>query len=92
MFWILGFVLLLIALMIPILAIVLDSPVARNFIRGADSAQLGEIVRRLETLETEMSNLEHSLEALRDETQFVKRLLRPPKDPDTDRHSSSTEF
>lgn len=92
MFWILGFVLLLIALMIPILAIVLDSPVARNFIRGADSAQLSEIARRLETLETEMSNLEHSLEALRDETQFVKRLLRPPKDPGADDQPSSTEL
>jgi len=84
MFWILGFVLLLIALMIPILAIVLDSPVARNFFRGTDSAQLSDIARRLETLEIEMSNLEHSLESLRDETQFVKRLLRPPNEADAE--------
>jgi hypothetical protein len=91
MFWILGFVLLLIALMIPILAIVLDSPVARNFVRGADSAQLSDIARRLETLEVEVSNLEHSLEALKDETQFVKRLLRPSNAPESDAHPSSPE-
>jgi hypothetical protein len=91
MFWLLGFVLLFIALMIPILAIVLDSPVARTFVRGYDPRKLDDIVRRLETLETEMSNLEHSLETLRDETQFVQRLLQEPDGSDPKKQLSPPE-
>jgi hypothetical protein len=91
MFWILGFVLLFIALMIPILAIVLDSPVARTFVRGGDTAKLDDVVRRIETLETEMSSLEHSLETLRDETQFVQRLLRNPDGSDPQEQPSPPE-
>lgn len=91
MFWILGFVLLLIALMIPILAIVLDSPVARTFARGADPRKLDDMLRRIETLETEIANLEDSLETLRDETQFVQRLLQEPGKPDSNKRLSPPE-
>jgi hypothetical protein len=90
-FWILGFFLLLIALMIPILAIVLDSPVARNFVRGADPAKLDEIMRRIETLETELSNLDDSVETLKEETQFVQRLLEKADGQDPQRQLSPPE-
>ena len=91
MFWILGFLLLVIALMIPILAIVLDSPVARNLVRGGDPAKMDDVLRRLETLETEVSNLEHSLDSLKEETRFVQRLLQDGGEPNSDRQLPNPE-
>jgi hypothetical protein len=91
MLWLLGFVLLLIALLIPILAIVLDSPVARNLVRRTDPGLIDEIARRLQALEDDVSNLEHSVETLREETQFVQRLLEKPDGPDSPRQLSPPE-
>ena len=75
MYWVLGFLILLIALSIPILAIVLDSPVARNAFRRLDSGKLDDVINRLQALEDEVADLGRGLEALREETQFVQRLL-----------------
>jgi hypothetical protein len=91
MLWLLGFVLVLIALLIPILAIVLDSPVARNLVRGPDPRLIDEITRRLQTLEDDVSSLEHSVETLKEETQFVQRLLEKPDGPDSPRQLSPPE-
>ena len=82
MFWVLGFLLLFMALLIPILAIVLDSPVARNLFR-ADSGTLNEITDRIRGLEDEVAQLSQSVEELREETQFVQRLLKEPESPDS---------
>jgi hypothetical protein len=91
MIWALGFILVLIALMIPLLAIVLDSPVARNFFRGTDPQALEEIMRRLQGLEDEVAELGSSLEEVRQETQFVQRLLKNPDKPDSSEQLSPPE-
>jgi len=83
MVWALGFILVLIALMIPLLAIVLDSPVARNYLRGTDPRVLDEIMRRLQGLEDEVAQLGTAVEELREETQFVQTLLKKPDKPDS---------
>ena len=81
MFWALGFLILFMALLIPILAIVVDSPLARNLSRY-DPRKLDEIMQRIQGLEDEMAQLGHSLEELREETDFVHRLLENPDNPD----------
>jgi hypothetical protein len=83
MVWALGFILVLIALMIPLLAIVLDSPVARNFFRGTDPRMLDEIIGRVQGLEDEVAQLGASVEELREETQFVQKLLEKPDKPES---------
>jgi hypothetical protein len=82
MFWALGFLILFMALLIPILAIVLDSPMARNLFR-ADPGAMNELKDRVRGLEDEVAQLTQSLEDLREETQFVQRLLKDPEDPDS---------
>ncbi len=93
MFWAIGvFLLLLIALLIPILAIVLDSPIARNFFRGSDAADINELVRRIQALENDVENLGRALEAHREETQFVQRLLEgPDRDESSAKQSRASE-
>lgn len=83
MIWALGFILVLIALMIPLLAIVLDSPAARTFFRGTDQRVLDEIIRRVQGLEDEVAQLSSSVEDLREETQFVQKLLKNPEKPES---------
>ncbi len=83
MVWALAFILVLIALMIPLLAIVLDSPAARNILRGADARTLDEIMRRVQGLEDEVAQLGSSVEQLREETEFVQKLLEKPDEPES---------
>jgi hypothetical protein len=73
-FWVLFVVL---ALMVPILAIVLDSRVGEAL---ADRISSGgedpsERERRIEALEAEVRYLSESLESLREETEFVRALV-----------------
>ena len=82
MFWALGFLILFVALLIPILAIVLDSPAARNFFR-ADPKTINELMERVRGLEDEVGQLTQSIEDLREETRFVQRLLNKPEDSDS---------
>ena len=81
MFWALGFLILFMALLIPILAIVMDSPLTRNLLRS-DPRRMDEIMERVQNLEDEIAQLGHSLEELRDETEFVHRLLKNPDRPE----------
>jgi len=66
-------------LMIPILAIVLDSPVgqalANRLTRGDRSGDTPELGARVEGLEAEVKYLGESLESLREETEFVRHLI-----------------
>ena len=77
---------LLVALMIPITAILVDSPLGRSMARrleGPPSVSGGPDVkaleRRVELLETELEDLSRSLAGMHDELQFVHRLLEDPK-------------
>jgi uncharacterized protein YoxC len=80
MIWAIGFLVLVVFLAIPILAIVLDSPALNRFVesrRGAQlpAAELEDLRKRLGVLEDEVGDLNASLQTLRDETQFLQRLL-----------------
>ena len=69
---------LFVALLIPILAIVLDSPVARNLSHSSESVRLGEVMDRVRALEDEVHAMGREIESLQEETQFVQRLLDNP--------------
>jgi hypothetical protein len=90
--WILV-VVLLVALMIPITAILVDSPLGRSFARrleGGDGAEGGaggtgggaavrRLEHRVEVLETDLEELNRSITGMREELQFVQRLLEDPR-------------
>jgi hypothetical protein len=77
-------VVLLVALMIPIAAILLDSPLGRSFARRlegqGDGAGTGvrQLEHRVEALETDLEELNRSIAGMREELQFVQRLLEDP--------------
>lgn len=84
--WVLA-VILVVALMIPIAAILVDSPLGRSIARrleghgnGATSIppELRDLKRKVELLETEIEDLNRSVTGMRDELQFVQRLLEDP--------------
>lgn len=85
-------IMLLIVLIIPVVAILSDSPLgraaARRLEEGRDAAAPpDELAARVESLEAELEELRGQLEALQEEHQFFQRLLeeggprRPPSLP-----------
>lgn len=66
-------------LMIPILAIVLDSSIgqalANRISRGDGDGASPELGARVRELEAEVKYLTESMESLREETEFVRRLI-----------------
>jgi hypothetical protein len=84
---------LLVALLIPIMGIVLDSPIGKALARrleGTPTAPpaVGELVKKVEALEAEVEQLNRAVDALQDESAFLHRLLadpsaRPPSPPPT---------
>jgi uncharacterized protein YlxW (UPF0749 family) len=82
MIWAIGFLILLVALLIPILAIVLDSPAMRQMFErrgGATSRELRELAEKVRLLEDQVEDLSRALESLREETEFLQRLLENPE-------------
>lgn len=86
--WLLVIV-LLVALMIPITAILLDSPLGRSVARrlegggdggsgGGSGAGVRQLERRVEVLESDLEDLNRSIAGMREELQFVQRLLEDP--------------
>lgn len=75
---------LVVALMIPIVAILIDSPVGRALGRRLESSGDGppgnvqQLQRKVDLLETDVEDLTRQLTGLRDEVQFVQRLLDDP--------------
>jgi hypothetical protein len=85
---------LVVALMIPITAILVDSPLGRSIARrlegrgdegsgGGGSRGGGESLRdlqhKVDALESDVEELNRSLSATREELQFLQRLLEKPK-------------
>lgn len=72
---------LLLALCIPIIGLLLDSPIARAFAQRLERKEPpvplinDELHRRLELLEGDVEILQASVQELRDENQFLQRLL-----------------
>jgi len=82
-------VVLLVALMIPITAILVDSPLGRSIAHrlegqgdgaaGGTGAGVRQLERRVEVLETDLEELNRSITGMREELQFVQRLLEDPR-------------
>jgi hypothetical protein len=85
--WVLAAV-LLVALMIPVTAILLDSPLGRSMARrlegqgdsgvASSAAGVQQLQRRVEVLEADLEELNRSIAGMREELQFVQRLLEDP--------------
>ncbi len=77
-------VVLVVALMIPIAAILLESPLGRSIARRLEGQGDGgggdvrELQRRVDVLETDLEELSRSISGMREELQFVQRLLEDP--------------
>lgn len=88
--WIVALVLLL-ALLIPILGILLDSPLGRAIARRLEGPEtsppeLVELAKKVDLLESEVDDLTRSMETLKEDNAFLQRLLedapaRPPLPP-----------
>ena len=71
---------LLVALMIPIVGIVIDSPIGRALARrleGPEAAPPGlrDLAKKVELLEAEVDDLTRAVKGLEEESQFLQRLL-----------------
>lgn len=80
--------LVFVALMIPIVAILVDSPLGRSIAHrleggppSAGGAELQDLNKKVELLEGEVEELHRSVSGMKDELQFVQRLLEKPKNP-----------
>jgi len=76
--------LVFVALMIPIVAILVDSPLGRSMARRIEgtnggNAEVQDLHKKVDLLEGEVEELNRSLAGMRDELQFVQRLLEKPK-------------
>lgn len=75
---------ILAALMIPLTAVVLDSPVVRAWVDRrhggtADApAELKELTKKVGVLESELEAMTRQLSQLQEEHQFLQRLLQDP--------------
>jgi hypothetical protein len=82
--WLLA-VILLAALMIPIAAILADSPLGHSIARrleGRADAGKGDVQvleRRIAVLENDLEDLSRTIVGMRDELQFMQHLLEDPK-------------
>ena len=75
----LGFIILA-ALLIPVAVVLLDSPIGKALARRLEGPNytppdLAALAKRVEGLETELDDLGRSVAALRDENQFLQKLL-----------------
>ncbi len=82
MLWIIILVaiIVIVALSIPILSIVLDSPILQRMAesrRGSALAgpEMVDLKKRLGVLENEVEDLGHAMRQMKDETQFLQHLL-----------------
>ena len=74
---------LLVALLIPILGIVVDSPIGRALARRLEGPQetppdVLALAKRVELLEAEVDDLSRGVQSLQDENAFLQRLLADP--------------
>ena len=74
---------LLVALLIPIMGIVVDSPIGRALARRLEGPQasppaVAELAKKVELLEADVDDLMRSVQVLQDENAFLQRLLEDP--------------
>ena len=71
---------LIVALLIPIIGIVVDSPIGRAIARRMEGPQvappgLAELAKKVELLEADVDDLTRSVQTLQDENAFLQQLL-----------------
>ena len=74
---------LIVALLIPIMGIVVDSPIGRAIARRLEGPQaappgLAELAKKVELLEADVDDLNRSVQTLQEENTFLQRLLADP--------------
>ncbi len=76
---------ILIALLIPLTAIILDSPVVRAWVErktggvgGEAAPELEDLAKKVAVLEADLDTVTRQLAQLQEEHQFVQRLLEDP--------------
>ena len=79
---------LLVALLIPILGIVVDSPIGRALARRLEGPQqtppdVLALAKRVDLLEAEVDDLTRGMQSLQDENAFLQRLLADPSSRST---------
>ena len=77
---------LLVALLIPIMGIVVDSPIGRALARRLEGPQaappgLAELAKKVDLLEAEVDDLNRAMQSLQDDNAFLQRLLASPDRP-----------
>ena len=83
--WVLA-VILVAAMLIPLAAILADSPLGKSLARrvdgrvdGGQAPEVRDMQRRVELMETEIEDLNRSVAGMREELQFMQRLLEDPR-------------
>ena len=79
---------LIVALLIPIIGIVVDSPIGRAIARRVEGPQatppgMAELAKKVELLEADVDDLTRSVQTLQDENAFLQRLLSDPSSRST---------
>lgn len=77
--WIIGLI-LLVALLIPIMGIIIDSPIGRALARRLEGPEhappaVAELAKKVDLLEAEVEDLSRAMQALQEENQFLQRLI-----------------
>jgi hypothetical protein len=73
------------ALLVVLAAIVVDSPLGRSWARRLEgggpggAAELADLQRKVDVLEGEVNELTRSVTGMREELQFVNKLLEDPR-------------
>jgi predicted RNase H-like nuclease (RuvC/YqgF family) len=73
-------VILLIALLIPIMGMIIDSPIGKALARRLEGPEVAppnlvELAREVELLRGDMDDLQRTVQSLQEENQFLQRLL-----------------
>jgi hypothetical protein len=68
------------ALMIPVVVVLVDSPIGRAVARRLEGperspADVADLVRKMEVLEAEVDDLSRAVEVMREENQFLQKLI-----------------
>jgi uncharacterized SAM-binding protein YcdF (DUF218 family) len=73
-------IILIIALLIPIMGIIIDSPIGRALARRLEGPQpvapeVSDLAKKVELLESEVDDLTRLVQSLQEETTFLQRLI-----------------
>jgi len=79
-------IILIVALLIPIMGIIIDSPIGRALARRLEGPEpiapdVANLTKKVELLESEVDDLTRLVQSLQEETTFLQRLIEdaPPR-------------